>query len=202
MALDGAKGAACILRRRGCWKRAAWERRPSRIVTDPLGKPLAYSRGEKSARSCSTNATPWHPRCWPLQRVVSRSPEAHPRLVRRPVRDLHRRDPVQGLVPPGGQLRAHRGHRGRGETAQQRGLRSAALRWHAGDPARCALRGTADPQARQASGAQRANRKGSRVPWNPLSSECGRCQGPEHLSHAPEVRAARHRAAQFEFRQA
>ena len=40
LALDGVEGAACILRQSGCWKRAAWERKPSRIVTDPLGKPL------------------------------------------------------------------------------------------------------------------------------------------------------------------
>ncbi len=46
LALDGVEGAACTLRQRGCWKRAAWERRPSRTVTDLLKKPVARNVGK------------------------------------------------------------------------------------------------------------------------------------------------------------
>ena len=46
LAPDGVEGAACTLRQRGCWKRAAWERRPSRTVTDLLEKPVARNVGK------------------------------------------------------------------------------------------------------------------------------------------------------------
>ncbi len=69
-------------------------------------------------------------------------PGAPPRLAARPLRDVRRRDAVQGVVLPRGRPGARRGDRRqgrvpRGEVPQGR-LRDAAARGRAGDPARAA----------------------------------------------------------------